>query len=731
MFICATVITTIHLDSIVPVICYIACFIAEVAEMGVVRDVLRQKDLGQRQIDRTVFRATLVAGFSSLAVSVFGVVVAYHGDEAFLFVPLTYLFAAALYASIFNHPVLPILVVRMVTYVIGFLALGSVGFFTSPQENNFSAFAVFCTAVSASAFFVMNAVVFRQNYIARRRYEQELIDRELLLRQQMEGRHNAERARDSSETRFKSLFESAPIPIREEDLSGIKRKIDALNLPDPKEFASYLDAHPEFLDACAREIVVIDANRAALVEHGYSDKSEMLRQVVKTLSPAAKKIVRKTVTTIHEGRSGNTYETTIRTKDGETRNVTATWTVLPGSEDTYERILLCSVDITERLNAEDALRQAQKMEAVGQLTGGVAHDINNLLTIVSGNLSFIEESGGVDQDFSNPIRDAVRRGAEMTQRLLSFSRKQPLKAQTIDVSEMVSGISTMLKRSLSDRYRFEIDKQNGLWPAFADAAQLETAILNLTLNARDAMPDGGSLVFECRNTSVDADNTLDLAPGNYVKLSVVDTGVGMPPDVVKRVFEPFFTTKQVGEGSGLGLSMVYGFAKQSEGTVEVSSDPGVGTRISLYLPRSDYELPSVEEQKPKVYAHIGQGEMVLVLEDENDVRSYLCRLLSSAGYTPIPAADAQSARKIFSFHKKIDLLLSDVTLAKGAQGHDFASEILSQRPDLPVVFMTGRPDDMLNTKDKSLLAYDVIQKPFSGEEILERIYAGLNKEFKS
>lgn len=726
MFIGATIITTIYLDSFVPVVFYLACFIAEIAEVSVSRDVTGQKDLSQRQIDRTVFRATLVAGFSSLAVSVFAVVVACLGDEAFLFVPLTYLFAAALYASIFNHPVLPILIVRMVIYLTGFLALGSVSFFTTPQESNFLAFAIFCTVVSASVFFVMNAVVFRQNYIARRRDEQSLIDRELLLREQMEGRHNAERARDSSETRFKSLFECAPIPIREEDLSGIKRHIDALNLPDPKEFADYLDTHPEFLDACAKEIVVIDANRAALLEHGYSDKSEMLHKVVSTLSPAAKKIVHETALTLHEGRSGNSYETTIRTKDGEIRNVTATWTVLPGSEETYDRILLCSVDITERLNAEDALRQAQKMEAVGQLTGGVAHDINNLLTIVSGNLSFIEETGGVDPDFSEPIRNAVRRGAEMTQRLLSFSRKQPLHAQMIDVSELVSGIRTMLKHSLGDHYSIKIDKPNGLWAAFADPAQLETAILNLTLNARDAMSDGGTVVFECRNTSMDADNSLELAPGDYVKLSVVDTGVGMPADVVKRVFEPFFTTKQVGEGSGLGLSMVYGFAKQSEGTVEVSSDPGVGTRISLYLPRSDVELPAVEEQKPKEHAHVGQGEIILVLEDENDVRSYVCRLLASAGYTPIPAADAQSARKIFSFHKKIDVLLSDVTLAKGAQGHDLAGEILSERPDLPVVFMTGRPDDILDAKDKALRAYDVIRKPFTGEEILERIYAVLN-----
>ena len=329
------------------------------------------------------------------ALSPYGIIVAYLGDIRFFFVPLIYVFSAALYAAMFNHQIKRVLVARIAIYALCFLILTGIELVTANPDDRFLAFVQFATAASASFFFVMNAIEFRKNYCETREREHQMIAREAQLRQEMEDRQQAEQARKVSEVRFRSLFENAPIPIREEDLSGMKRMIDDLNMTDRDAFVAYIDQHPEFLEACSREIVVVDANRASLEQHGYADKSEMLPKVVSVLSPAAKKIVRMTVLAIHEGASGRSYETKITRADGSVRSVAATWSVVPGHEDTYSRILLCSIDMTDRLASEAALRQAQKMEAVGQLTGGVAHDFNNLLTVISGNVELLEATSDV------------------------------------------------------------------------------------------------------------------------------------------------------------------------------------------------------------------------------------------------------------------------------------------------------------------------------------------------
>ncbi|WP_235438850.1 ATP-binding protein [Candidatus Rhodobacter oscarellae] len=697
------------------------------AEIFLARRILSAKELSEAAVDRFVRWETIVGALSSVAVSAYGIIVAQMGEDAFLFVPLIYLFSAALYGTIFNHPVKPVLIARTAVYVVGFLILGGLDLFTAPPERQFLAIVVLVTSFSASFFFVINAMVFRANYVERRRREQALIQREAMLRSEIEERKNAEIAKERSETRFKSLFEGAPIPIREEDLSGIKRLVDATGLTDPDEFTAYLDAHPEFLDACATQIVVVDANRASLAQHGYADRQEMLAKVVRTLSPAAKKIVRLTAMAIHQGSPGATYETQIIRADGKRRTVTATWSVLPGYEESYARILLCSVDLTERLAAEEALRQAQKMEAVGQLTGGVAHDFNNLLTVIRGNMDLLSSTAELDPELADPILNAVQRGAELTQRLLAFSRKQPLSAQPIDLGDLVTGMAQILQRSLGDDSTISIDIHDDLWPALADPGQVEAALLNLTLNARDAMPDGGTVSYACRNATVGAENDLELEPDDYVILTVKDTGIGMSADVIKHAFEPFYTTKEVGKGSGLGLSMVYGFTKQSGGTLQIVSTPGEGAAMSLYLPRSKMALPERDRMANSEPVALGAGQTILVLEDDQDVRNYLIRLIESLGYRTLEAGDAKAAREVLRSGREIDLLVSDIMLPGGVRGPEFAAELLETAPSTKVVFVSGQPEELQSAKTDALRNAAVLSKPFTREMLAELIQRALTE----
>lgn len=562
--------------------------------------------------------------------------------------------------------------------------------------------------------------------IASARRDQQNYNRDLELansnlRREVEDRLSAEAARQSSEVRFRSLFESAPIPIREEDLSGMKRMIDDLGIPDREAFGAYLEAHPEFLEACSKEIVVVDANRASLAQHGYGDKSEMLARVVRTLSPAAKRIVRMTAEALHSGASGRSYETQITRTDGEVRIVAARWSVIPGYEETYERILLCSIDLTDRLKSEETLRQAQKMDAVGQLTGGVAHDFNNLLTVISGNIELMEETAELDAELAAPIKKAVRRGAELTQRLLAFSRKQPLSPQAIDLGELIGGMSDLLRRSLGDEIAIEIEIDHPLWMALADPGQVEAALLNMALNSRDAMVDGGLLTISSRNAVIGPDNTDDLVPGEYVVLCVSDTGTGMTAEVRSRAYEPFFTTKEIGKGTGLGLSSVYGFAKQSGGDVRIESQPGIGSKVSLFLPRTG-EAISLPGSAPRLSTTVnGHGQTVLVVEDDADVLRFLEQMLDLLQYRVLTAGDIAEARRVMQSEQAIDLLISDVMLPGGVRGPQFAAELVERFPRAGVILISGRPERANIDAIPALANAKVLGKPFTREALIETI----------
>ncbi|MGN7937219.1 response regulator [Pseudomonas sp. 22447] len=345
---------------------------------------------------------------------------------------------------------------------------------------------------------------------------------------------------------------------------------------------------------------------------------------------------------------------------------------------------------------EEALRQSQKMEAVGQLTGGIAHDFNNMLTGIIGSLELLRRrlARGRTEDLDSLIDLGVtsaNRAAGLTHRLLAFSRRQSLDPKAVQMNTLVLSMGELLQRSLNESIRLDMHLDNQLWIAEADPNQLESALLNLVLNARDAMPDGGKLVVQTYNQYLDTgftDAYTNLEPGDYVVLSVQDTGCGMPEAVVSRAFDPFFTTKPIGQGTGLGLSMIYGFSKQSHGHVTIDSVVGQGTTVNLYLPRFKGE----EVQEPKVDAqhtpHAQDGESVLIVEDDPAVRVLVSAVLSELGYTFLEAADANGAIPILQSDQRIDLLVSDVGLP-GMNGRQLAEIGRQIRPDLRVLFITG------------------------------------------
>jgi len=380
--------------------------------------------------------------------------------------------------------------------------------------------------------------------------------------------------------------------------------------------------------------------------------------------------------------------------------------------------IITNQDITEQKQTEEQLRQAQKMEAVGQLTGGIAHDFNNLLAVIIGNLELLKRELASNEQASEWMETAIaaaERGAGLTQRLLAFSRKQALRPMPVNANSLVMGMLDLLRRTIGEQIEIELVSDAKIWPCLVDPNQLENAILNLAINARDAMLDGGKLTITTSNSQIDteSDHTrTDLAPGPYVLIEVRDTGMGMPEEVQQRAFEPFFTTKDVGRGSGLGLSMVYGFIKQSGGHVSVESRPGAGTTVRLFLRRySGEELPgSAAIDSPGILA--AKGQRILVVEDDADLRLLVVRMLESLGYEVLDAGAGSSALSILRSPVQIDLLLTDVVLPEEMNGVELAEEALRLQPDLRVLYMSGYTEDEILDRRRLADGVEFLQKPF-------------------
>jgi len=418
------------------------------------------------------------------------------------------------------------------------------------------------------------------------------------------------------------------------------------------------------------------------------------------------------------------YVNCITYRDGATRTIHVTNVPHWGPAGNIVGFFSLVEDISELQQAEEALRQAQKMEAVGQLTGGVAHDFNNLLAVILGNTELLENEIG-DNPLLTTIDHAATRGAELTQRLLTFARQQALQPKSIDLRELIPGLDDLFRLTLSEQVKIAIHVPEGIWPVTADPGQLESALLNLAINARDAMPEGGVLEINCENVQVpDSDR---VAAGDYVQIAVRDSGSGMRADVLEHVLEPFFTTKDVGEGSGLGLSIVYGFVRQSGGDATIESEPGTGTEVKLLLPRSEVtNMLNEPTQGEDMKCGQGHEEAILVLEDDPDVRSFAVAALEGLGYRVHEAADANAALQVLEEEAdNLDLLLSDVVLPGGVSGPELAAKAKDLYPKLKLVFMSGYAAD-LYTHDK-IPGFDeiLLTKPFRLAELSKAVQATL------
>ncbi|RZL29118.1 MAG: PAS domain-containing sensor histidine kinase [Sphingomonas sp.] len=407
------------------------------------------------------------------------------------------------------------------------------------------------------------------------------------------------------------------------------------------------------------------------------------------------------------------------------------WSAVPDTTPGSELFYTVGRDITEQRRIEEALRQSQKMEAVGQLTGGIAHDFNNLLTAVTGGLELLGariSRGEYDKldRYIGMAQTGANRAAALTQRLLAFSRRQTLAPTPTDADRLIAGMEEIIDRTLGPEIEVKVAATAGLWPVLVDAPQLENALLNLCINARDAMPDGGLLTIETGNKRLDARAAADqdLPEGEYVSLCVTDTGTGMPPDIIERVFDPFFTTKPIGQGTGLGLSMIYGFVRQSGGQVRIYSEVGQGTTMCLYLPRHlgnvASSTQSSDERDP---LRALPGETILVVEDEIAIRQLVVEILTDAGYRVLEAPTGPAGVRVMQSDERIDLLISDVGLPGGLNGRQVADAGRAVRPSLKVLFVTGYAANAAVGAGHLEEGMEILTKPFNIGELESRVHA--------
>jgi PAS domain S-box-containing protein len=517
-----------------------------------------------------------------------------------------------------------------------------------------------------------------------------------------------------------------------QDVTDMRRAQEALRRSE-EQFRSLIEGSIQGV-LIHRDFQPVFVNRAFAEIFGYAAPEEIF-----TLQSAMALVAadeRQRLSAFAEARAENRnpperYEFRGLRKDGsqiwlENRARVVRW-------DGEIAIMAVLADVTERRQAEEALRHAQRMEAVGKLTGGVAHDFNNLLAVIMGNAELARDRLGQDDPTIRAIADAAQRGADLTRRLLAFSRQQPLRPRAVDLTTLVRDIAVMLSRTLGETVAVEPRLANDTWPARVDRGELENAILNLAINARDAMRGGGILTIDTGNVTLDREAAArfqDAKPGDYIRIALGDTGCGMAPNIVNHAFEPFFTTKPFGEGSGLGLSMVYGFATQSGGFASIRSQVGEGTTVSVYLPRANCSERSAcggaAARQPN-----SEGASVMVIEDDPDVRKLTVTLLKSMGYSVLAAEDAETALPLLLGNVHIDLLLSDVVLPGDLTGPAIAEQALARRPRLRVLFMSGYAKDVIrgerDGKEKAIDA-DLLAKPFTRAQLAGMVKSALGAE---
>ena len=515
----------------------------------------------------------------------------------------------------------------------------------------------------------------------------------------------------------------------ERQLRDLNESLEARVAARTADIETFYTKTPSMLHSLDMEGRLASVSDQWLAFMGYDSLDDVIdKPLTEFMSPEAAERFEADMRRLPQDGRIETIETQLIRRSGEVAEVEITARAWHDGSGAVQRSFASVTDVTARKRAEAALRQAQKMEAVGQLTGGIAHDFNNMLAGIIGAMNLIRrriDSGRTDDidRFLDAATTSARRGAALIQRLLAFSRRQSLDPQPIDTNALVVSMEDLLRRTLGEQVRLEFRLGDDLPAARADANQLESALLNLAINARDAMPDGGSLTVETTALAVDAAEAArhdGLAPGGYVVLSVGDTGTGMAPDILAKIFDPFFTTKPIGQGTGLGMSMIYGFVKQSGGHIRIDSQPGQGTTVMLYLPRAESAAEADAPAEAAEPARAIDGECVLVVEDDPAVRMLVMEVLADLGYHAYEAGDANEALPCLQSDRRIDLLVSDVGLP-GMNGRQLAEIARQHRPGLKVLFMTGYAENAINRDGFLDEGMEMMTKPFGLDDLATRI----------
>jgi PAS domain S-box-containing protein len=490
---------------------------------------------------------------------------------------------------------------------------------------------------------------------------------------------------------------------------------------------------PDLLGALNAEGYFVTSNPAWESVLGWSEAEVASTSIFELLHPDDLEHTRAGFELTQVGQPAIRFANRYRCKDGSYRWIS--WVGIP--EDGF--VYCTGRDITaeraaevELAAAQEALRQSQKMETIGHLTGGIAHDFNNLLTGILGALDLARRRLAADRlddipRFMDAASTSALRAAGLTHRLLAFARRQSLDTRPSDINRLIAGMEDLLRRTLGEQIELHSTLDANLWTAFIDANQLESAVLNLAINARDAMPDGGRLTIETRNAQLGeayASSQEDVEAGDFVVVSVSDTGAGMPPDVVAKAVDPFFTTKPVGAGTGLGLSMIYGFARQSRGHLRIHSEVGRGTTVNLFLPRAMQE--AVVLDVPATEAPRGRGETILVVEDDTTVRLIISEVLEELGYDVLVASDARPAIPLLQSDRRIDLMVSDVVLPH-INGRKLAEIARAARPGLKVLFVTGYAENATVRGDFLDEGMDMLTKPFPLDALGAKVRALIDR----
>ena len=481
-----------------------------------------------------------------------------------------------------------------------------------------------------------------------------------------------------------------------------------------------------------RRYVYIAANAAYLQAYGKTSDEVIGRTLVEVVGEEVfGKVIRPNSARCLAGEEVH-YQAQFEYPASGWRHMDVLYSPYRGMDNEIRGFVASARDITEREQLHAQLVQAQKMETVGLLTGGVAHDFNNLLTVIIGNLELLEEDLVLDEEdigFMRAALDASMRGATLTKRLLAYSRKQQLEPEITEVNRLIEGVKPLIRRTLIENISIKTRLADDLWPTVVDASQLENSIVNLAINARDAMPGGGELTIQTSNISLDesyAASEVEVTAGDYVLLAISDTGTGIPPDILSKVFDPFFTTKDTGKGSGLGLSMVYGFVKQSKGHIKAYSEEGHGTVMKVYLPRSMSDQRDTTESTPSRTEIPSGSETILVVEDEPEVRHVAVNLLRPLGYRVLEANNGAAALALIKGGEHIDLLFTDIIMPGGMTGVDLADLAHQHTPKLKVLYTSGYTDTTVFSKGMLQRGSLILNKPYRAANLANEVRSALD-----